>query len=60
MFSMHRLAPSVRGPCRLYTVHLGQENTSTSVWDEIYTDEEAARGLVEHRESFASCHGEKL
>jgi mono/diheme cytochrome c family protein len=42
--------------CSLY----GQDKKSGSVWDGVYTNEQAARGQATYGEACASCHGEKL
>jgi mono/diheme cytochrome c family protein len=38
----------------------GQSAAPASVWDGIYTDQQAERGAAGYREACASCHGEKL
>lgn len=38
----------------------GQDKTPQSVWDGIYTVEQAARGEASYTEACASCHGERL
>jgi cytochrome c len=38
----------------------GQESPPVSVWDGIYTGEQAVRGEAAYREACASCHGAKL
>jgi S-disulfanyl-L-cysteine oxidoreductase SoxD len=37
-----------------------QGAAAASVWDGIYTDQQAERGAAGYREACASCHGEKL
>ena len=37
-----------------------QDKTPRSVWDGIYSDNQAARGEADFREACASCHGQKL
>jgi mono/diheme cytochrome c family protein len=37
-----------------------QEPAAASVWDGVYTEAQAARGLAVYRERCVSCHGEKL
>src|SRR5215471_19233686 len=39
---------------------LGQEKPLQSVWDGIYSNDQAARGKAAYAEACASCHGEKL
>jgi cytochrome c len=38
----------------------GQSKSPASVWDGIYTAQQATRGEAGYREACASCHGEKL
>jgi S-disulfanyl-L-cysteine oxidoreductase SoxD len=38
----------------------GQEKAPVSVWDGIYTGEQAVRGEAGYRKNCASCHGQKL
>jgi cytochrome c len=38
----------------------GQDKAPSSVWDGIYTNEQAARGEAAYRGACASCHGAKL
>ena len=38
----------------------GQSSPPRSVWDAIYTDEQAARGEASYAEACASCHGDHL
>jgi S-disulfanyl-L-cysteine oxidoreductase SoxD len=37
-----------------------QEGTTTSVWDGVYSDAQAARGEAVYREACANCHGPEL
>jgi quinoprotein glucose dehydrogenase len=37
-----------------------QDKTPQSVWDGIYTDQQAGRGEAAYRAACASCHGQKL
>lgn len=39
---------------------VGQDKPSASVWDGVYTGQQAARGEAAYREACMSCHGEKL
>jgi cytochrome c len=38
----------------------GQTKSPTSVWDGIYTEQQAVRGGASYKEACASCHGENL
>jgi len=38
----------------------GQTKTTASVWDGVYSDEQASRGETAYRASCGSCHGSKL
>src|SRR4051812_28970385 len=38
----------------------GQDKAPQSVWDGIYTVEQAVKGEASYTEACASCHGEKL
>ncbi len=38
----------------------GQDKTAASVWDGIYSDEQAVRGETAYRKNCGSCHGEEL
>jgi len=42
-----------------FTVLRAQE-TSRSVWDGVYTDQQAKRGESKYRENCADCHGDDL
>jgi S-disulfanyl-L-cysteine oxidoreductase SoxD len=45
--------------CAAVSLVRGQEATR-SVWDGVYTDEQAKRGEPKYRESCADCHGDDL
>lgn len=38
----------------------GQEAAKTTVWDKVYTDEQATRGEAAYANTCAACHGEAL
>ena len=38
----------------------GQATPAKSVWDGIYTDDQASRGEPAYRENCASCHGTRM
>jgi mono/diheme cytochrome c family protein len=38
----------------------GQEPPKTTVWDKVYTDEQAKRGEAVYAKSCAACHGDAL
>jgi len=38
----------------------GQEAAKTTVWDKVYTDEQAKRGEAIYAKTCAACHGEAL
>ena len=42
------------------TVARGQETAKMTVWDKVYTDEQAKRGEAVYAKSCAACHGEAL
>jgi mono/diheme cytochrome c family protein len=44
----------------LATTARGQETTKTTVWDKVYTDEQAKRGESLYAKSCAACHGDAL
>lgn len=41
-------------------VVLARQAATRSVWDGVYTEEQAARGAVSFRTACATCHGESL
>jgi cytochrome c len=44
----------------LSTIARGQEAAKMTVWDKVYTDEQAKRGEAVYAKSCAACHGEAL
>jgi cytochrome c len=44
----------------LSTIVRGQESAKTTVWDKVYTEEQAKRGETVYAKSCAACHGEAL
>src|SRR6266850_4015664 len=44
----------------LSTVAHGQEAAKMTVWDKVYTDEQAKRGEAVYAKSCAACHGDAL
>src|SRR5689334_11188506 len=38
----------------------GQQKQPSTVWDQVYSTEQAARGEKSYRENCASCHGASL
>src|SRR5260370_10887474 len=42
------------------TVLQAQESARRSVWDGVYTDQQAKRGEPKYRENCADCHGDDL
>ena len=42
------------------TAALAQEGAGTSVWNGVYTEEQAKRGELAYRQSCANCHGPEL
>jgi mono/diheme cytochrome c family protein len=46
--------------CAALSMLKAQQTTSRSVWDGVYTDEQAKRGEPKYRENCADCHGDDL
>jgi quinoprotein glucose dehydrogenase len=44
----------------LCTAALAQEGAGTSVWNGVYTEEQAKRGELAYRQSCVNCHGPEL
>ena len=42
------------------TTARGQDTAKTTVWDKVYTDEQAKRGEAVYAKACAACHGEAL
>ena len=43
-----------------YGLSVSAQDTATSVWDGVYTEEQAQRGDLVYAKSCAECHGEAL
>src|SRR6266478_2954271 len=48
------------GAAAIFTVLHAQESATRSVWDGVYTDQQAKRGEPKYRENCADCHGDDL
>jgi mono/diheme cytochrome c family protein len=46
--------------CLAWSILRAQEPPRRSVWDGVYTDQQAKRGEPKYRESCADCHGDDL
>src|SRR5437879_4188913 len=46
--------------CAAFAVLGAQQTASRSVWDGVYTDQQAKRGEPMYREHCADCHGDDL
>ena len=53
------LLPAI-GVCAIYSVLHAQSGTLVSVWDGVYTDEQAKRGWPLYNDYCLDCHGEEL
>jgi S-disulfanyl-L-cysteine oxidoreductase SoxD len=59
--AFHSVARATEPSVRPNTTHGVQETqTSQSVWDGVYTEEQAKRGGAVYRQWCASCHGNEL
>lgn len=54
------LSLAMIGVAAVFIVLQAQETASRSVWDGVYTGEQARRGEPKYRENCADCHGDDL
>lgn len=60
VFSMAALTVFVMAVAGRIVAHAQGAAAASSVWDGVYTEEQARRGLAVFKERCAACHGEKL
>jgi mono/diheme cytochrome c family protein len=54
------LSLAAMGAAAIVFTSLHAQETTRSVWDGVYTDQQAKRGEPKYRESCADCHGDDL